>query len=78
MNEKISIIIPAYNMEKYIKKTLDSVMKQTFEDYEVIVADDGSTDKTKDIIRKYKVTLIESEFVGVSEARNLALKKADV
>lgn len=73
---KFSIIIPTHNVENYIKKCLDSVMKQTFEDYEVIVADDGSTDKTKDIIRKYKVTLIESEFVGVSEARNLALKKA--
>lgn len=73
---KFSVIIPAYNMEKYIKRTLDSVMNQTFKDYEVIVIDDGSTDKSKSIAKKYDIILIESDHVGVSEARNIAIKKA--
>lgn len=73
---KFSIIIPTYNVEKYVKKCLDSVMKQTFKDYEVIVTDDGSTDKTKSIVHKFDVELIESNHVGVSQARNLAINKA--
>lgn len=73
---KFSIIIPVYNVEKYIKKCLDSVMNQTFKDYEVIVIDDGSTDKSKNIVRKFDVKLIESNHIGVSEARNIAIKKA--
>ena len=49
----ISIIIPAYNIEDYISICLDSVMKQTEKDIEIIVVDDGSTDKTKEIIDEY-------------------------
>lgn len=73
---KFSIIIPIYNVEKYLKKCLDSVKNQTFSDYEVIVVDDGSTDKSKSIAKKYTINLIESNHVGVSEARNIAIKKA--
>lgn len=73
---KFSIIIPVHNVEKYLKKCLDSVMNQTYKNYEVIVIDDGSTDDSKKIAKKYKVNLIETEFVGVSEARNMAIKKA--
>ena len=73
---KFSIIIPTHNVEKYLKKCLDSVMAQTYKDYEVIVVDDGSTDNSKKIAKKYKINLIETEFVGVSEARNMAIKKA--
>ena len=51
---KFSIIIPTRNVEKYIKKFLDSVLNQTFKDFEIIVVDDGSTDNTKNIIKKYK------------------------
>lgn len=73
---KFSIIIPVYNVEKYLKKCLDSVKNQTFKDYEVLVVDDGSTDKSKEIAKKYNLTLIESDHVGVSSARNMAIKKA--
>lgn len=73
---KFSIIIPVHNVEKYLKKCLDSVMKQNFKDYEVLVIDDGSTDKSKSIAKKFPITLIESNHVGVSEARNIAIKKA--
>lgn len=74
---KFSIIIPTRNVEKYIKKCLDSVLNQTFKDFEIIVVDDNSTDNTKNIIKKYKqVKLIEEKTIGVSEARNIAIKEA--
>ena len=73
---KFSVIIPAYNMEKDIKKTLDSVKKQTFKDYEVIVIDDGSTDKTVEVAKKFDVKVIEHKHAGLSVVRNAAIKEA--
>lgn len=73
---KFSIIVPAYNMEKYIKRTLDSIKKQTFKDYEVIVIDDGSTDKTVEVAKKAKVKVIEHKHAGLSVVRNAAIKEA--
>lgn len=74
MNEKISIIIPAYNIEKYIKLSLDSVLSQSHKNIEVIVVNDGSTDKTGEIIDSYaekdsRVKAIHKENGGVSSAR---------
>lgn len=51
---KISIIISNYNTEKYLSRCLDSLIKQTFKDIEVIVIDDGSKDNSVDVIKKYK------------------------
>lgn len=73
---KFSIIVPAYNMEKYIKRTLDSIKKQSFKDYEVIVIDDGSTDKTVEVAKKAKVKVIEHKHAGLSVVRNAAIKEA--
>lgn len=73
---KFSIVIPVYNVEKYIKRTLDSIKSQTFKDYEVIVVNDGSTDKSMDICKKYDVKIINSKHVEVSEARNIGAKQA--
>lgn len=73
---KYSIIIPVYNVESYIKRTLDSIFNQTFKDYEVIVVNDGSTDKSMDIVKDYNVKIINSTHVEVSEARNIGVKKA--
>ena len=58
MSPKISIIIPSYNEEKNISRCLDSVMNQTFSDFEVLCVDDGSNDKTFDIIKKYLLDYI--------------------
>lgn len=49
----VSIIIPMYNSEKYIADCLDSILAQTFDDYEVIVVDDASTDSSRDIVKSY-------------------------
>ncbi len=73
---KFSIIVPVYNVENYIKACLDSIEKQTFKDYEVILVDDGSTDKSMDIAKKYKGTIIHQENRGLSSARNHGVKKA--
>lgn len=53
MNDLISILIPAYNVEKYIEKCLDSILSQTYSNYEVVIVNDGSTDKTLEICKQY-------------------------
>ena len=51
--KKVSIIMPAYNAEKYIGEAIESILSQTYTDYEFIIINDGSTDKTEKIIRSY-------------------------
>lgn len=80
-NVKVSIIIPAYNVEKYILKCINSLLEQTEKKIEIIVVDDGSKDKTnlivKEIIKKHaNIVLIEQENKGVSAARNTGLQNA--
>ena len=77
----ISIIIPAYNAEKYIAECLDSVRGQTFEDWEVILVDDGSTDGTPSICDRYaaddpRIRVVHVKNGGVSKARNIGLSMA--
>ena len=73
---KFSIIIPVYNVEKYIKRTLDHVFNQTYKDFEVIVVNDGCTDKSIELAKEYKVKIVSDKHVGVSEARNIGEKYA--
>ena len=78
---KLSVIIPVYNGEKYIEKTLDSLVEQTVEDFEVIIIDDGSDDKTGEIIKKYCDEYVDFFYInqphsGVYAARNTGIKKA--
>ena len=78
---KFSIIVPVYNLEKYVSKCLDSIFNQPFKDYEVIVVNDGSKDNSLDIIKKYtkkykNITLIDQKNKGLSVARNEGIKKA--
>jgi len=73
MNEKISVIIPLYNKEHEIKRTLDSVLHQTIQNFEVIVVDDNSSDGGPAIVKSFRdprISLIEQEHRGVSFTRN--------
>ncbi|ODN29836.1 glycosyltransferase family 2 protein [Fervidobacterium thailandense] len=75
----VSVIIPAYNVEKYITRTLESVLDQTFRDFEIILVNDGSTDKTEEVAKKLlksaelNFRIISQSNKGVSVARNVGL-----
>ena len=78
-NIKVSIIIPAYNYANYISECLDSVISQTFKDWECIIIDNCSTDNTSEVVKEYaaKDSRIKYHYIdqkGVSLARNLAVK----
>lgn len=77
----VSIIIPAYNVEKYIYRAIESCIKQTFQDIEIIIVDDGSTDNTYRVISEYavldeRIHVFKQENKGVSSARNKGLKES--
>ena len=74
---KVSVIMPAYNRETYIRESIDSVLAQSFTDFELIVVDDGSTDTTAAIVESYtdsRIRLICQPNGGVSVARNTGLE----
>ncbi len=75
---KYSLIIPAYNAQKTIASCLESALNQSIcrQDYEIIVVDDGSTDSTSEIIKKYPVRLIQQKNQGAAAARNRGAKDA--
>lgn len=77
---KVSVIIPCYNQGKYIDEAVNSVLNQTFQDFEIIIVNDGSTDKfTNEILKNYnksKTKVFTTENKGVSAARNLAIQKS--
>lgn len=78
---KISIVIPVYNAEKYLARCLDSILNQTFTDYEVILVNDGSKDDSILVCQSYvekdsRIKLIDKENGGLSSARNTGLKQA--
>jgi glycosyltransferase involved in cell wall biosynthesis len=74
----VNVIIPLYNKGKYVGRALDSVFSQTFEDFEVVVVDDGSDDEGPDIVRRYKDTrlrLIQQDNAGPGSARNRGIRE---
>lgn len=78
----ISIITPVYNVERYLKQCVDSVVAQTFKDWELILVDDGSTDGSGAIIDKYasmdeRIKVIHKKNTGQADSRNIALKVAE-
>lgn len=75
----ISVIIPLYNKGKYIARALDSVFTQTYQDFELIVVDDGSTDEGPDIVQQYRDTrlrLIRQTNAGPGAARNRGVRES--
>jgi glycosyltransferase involved in cell wall biosynthesis len=79
VSELVSILIPAYNAEKWIKLTIESALNQTWQNKEIIIVDDGSVDKTFQIARKYEsatVKVVTQENSGASAARNRAFSCA--
>ena len=83
MNKKLSIIVPVYNVEKYIDKCLNSLVNQTIDNFEIIIVVDGSKDKSIDVVKKYKelypnlIDFFETENHGLSAARNYGLERAN-
>jgi O-antigen biosynthesis protein len=75
---QVSVVIPTYNDNWYIAKAIDSVLNQTYTDYEILVIDDGSTDSTCQILEHYgdRINYIYQKHQGVSIARNLGIEKA--
>ena len=76
MEPKISVIVPIYNVEKYLKQCLDSVLNQSLKAIEIILVDDGSADKSKEIISDYEngVTLILTSFaIQICNKYNISL-----
>ena len=79
---KVSVIVPVYNTEKYLEKCLDSIVNQTYQDIEIIIVNDGSTDNSKEIINKYvdkysNIKVYNKQNGGLSSARNLGIEKAN-
>lgn len=77
----LSIIIPIYNVEKYLTKCIESVINQTYKNLEIILVNDGSTDNSKDIINKYslidsRIKIINKKNGGLSDARNVGIEIA--
>ena len=81
LNDKISVIIPIYNTEKYLPRCIESIIKQTYDNIEIILVNDGSTDQSSKICKKYsridnRVVLIEQDNKGAAAARNTGLRHA--
>ena len=75
---RVSIIIPVYNGDRFIIEAINSVLRQTYQDYEIIVVDDGSTDRTRQVLEPYrdKIRYFYQENQGSAVARNLVIQEA--
>ena len=79
---KVSVIVPFYNVERYIEKCIETLVNQTLKDIEIILVNDGSTDRSIDIVKKFikeypeKIVYLEKENGGLSDARNYAIPYA--
>lgn len=75
---RVSVIIPTYNCDRFLPEAIDSVLMQTYQDYEIIIIDDGSTDQTCQVLESYskKIRYFYQQNQGVAVARNLGLEMA--
>ncbi len=76
---RVSVIIPVFNAEKTVERAIESVLAQTFRDFEVVAVDDGSRDRSREILARYcdRITVVEERNRGPSAARNLAIAHSD-
>ena len=77
---KISVVMAVYNGEKYLREAIDSILNQTFKDFEFIIVNDGSTDRTREILESFidpRIVLIHQEHMGLTKSlnRGIALAK---
>ena len=82
MNELISIIVPIYNVEKYLEKCIESLLNQTYKNIEILLIDDGATDRCPQICDKYmekdkRIKVIHKDNGGLSDARNVGIEIAN-
>jgi len=82
MNEKISVVVPVYNVEKYLSECIDSILKQTYRNFELLLIDDGSTDSSGVICERYKnsdfrIKVIHKENEGLGLTRNVGIDNAN-
>ena len=80
MKPEISVIIPLYNKENIINQCVDSILSQSFENFELIIVNDGSTDNSLEIVKSIhddRIRIIEQKNGGPSKARNTGVKKAN-
>ena len=80
MEDKISVIVPVWNAHEYLNRCVDSILAQTYKNLEVLLVDDGSTDDSLDICRRYaesdsRVLVFHKENGGQASARNYALER---
>lgn len=81
MKPMVSIIMPVYNAQRYLRETVESVMAQTFQEFEVLAVNDGSTDESLKILQEYaeqdeRIRIIDKENSGVSDTRNVGIAQA--
>ena len=80
LKPKVSVVVPVYNVEKYVEKCLNSLVNQTFKDIEIIVVNDGSKDNSLEVVKKFendtRVKIISQENKGLSGARNTGIDNA--
>lgn len=79
---RISVVMSVYNGEKYLRESIESILNQTFSDFEFIVANDGSTDNTPQILEEYKnrdsrIKIIQQENIGLTKSLNKAINLAN-
>ena len=77
---KVSVIVPVYNVEKYLKQCLDSIVNQTYKNLEIIIVNDGTKDNSMKIVEEYlqdkRIKVINKENGGLSSARNRGIEEA--
>ena len=80
MNVKVSVLMPSFNHGRFIEAAIESVLSQTYQDFELIVVDDGSSDNSAEIISQFSSPKLRVEYlkqnVGACEAMNIALSKS--